>query len=197
MTIASGEHHSHILDRSLLVLSETLTRTQEETRNGRRLLRFTRHRKGRFINLSYSITTAAEAKADEENVISCLLAPGATAAYVTYPDLLRVVFLATDGSEGPIPRDYKMRVRRAFDSCDPFTIKKKEPSHSHIFSFIKSKHAPRAIRSSQDFKILPWSRVEASLKRVISRFVSMSAPHFVVAEPHCLVEDIRSVKGLI
>ncbi|KAF7983250.1 hypothetical protein HWV62_22868 [Athelia sp. TMB] len=143
---------------------------EQEMRQGRRLVRFHKIRKGNQLKVTCSATTPEEYSGHGDPVISCIRRGDGVEGYcVTSVD---IIFLLERLVGDSFQVEEKNRIRRNLEGLRPTTISKHKVGSERFFQRIMDFPEPKPRNIEKDVKVFDWDRLPEALDKIISKYVS-------------------------
>jgi len=157
--------------------------TSEEWAAKRRLVKVWRRQEGHNIYLAFAPLPQLEWVAEKECVVvSCMFREDRNSCWVTSVDMLYLLE-AVIGTRFSV--EEKNRIRRNLEGFRPQTVSKNKSTSDVFFRTIMGYPAPKPRNIEKDVKVFPWETVAASIKKIVSKYVS----HFSLLNVHTLMSD--------
>lgn len=142
--------------------------TQEEWDNRRRIVMFRRTQTGSTLNTNFRAVPVNE-RPPNSVCISCIWWAEKGECYVTSVD---TIYLLEQLVAAPnrFTVEEKNRIRRNLEGFHPLTVSKAKADSEDFFKLIMGFPNPKPRNIEKDVKVFPWKSLEASLKKIISKY---------------------------
>ena len=150
--------------------------TDEEINIGRRLIRFSSQIDGARLRVSCE-RIKQEEYTEGDAVVSCIYRRDNGNCYFTSVDIICLLEgLVGEGFE----IEEKNRIRRNLEGFHPETVSKNRKNSEDFFQQIMEFPSPKPRHIEKDVKVFHWSILGRALDKIISKYVSASAPPYVM-----------------
>jgi hypothetical protein len=144
--------------------------TADEGESRRRLVHFRRTQNGRFVTAHFQ-PVAADERPPLSLCISCIYWEEREECFVTSVD---VILLLEHLVGGRFSVEEKNRIRRNLEGYRPLTVSKGKAESEDFFKVIMAFPAPKPRNIEKDVKVFRWKDLANSLKKIISKYVSLT-----------------------
>lgn len=139
----------------------------------RRLVQFRRSQAGNVITTSFEAVTL-EDRIPNSICVSCIKwAEKGNECYVTSVD---TISLLESLVAVRFTVEEKNRIRRNLEGFRPATVSKVKQDSEEFFKLIMGFPNPKPRNIEKDVKVFPWRILATALKKIISKYVSLTAP---------------------
>jgi hypothetical protein len=144
--------------------------TKDEKAAKRRLVEFQRSQSGSTITTTFK-AVAQEERSPNNPCVSCIFWERKRQWYVTSVDTIALLEALVAVR---FTVEEKNRIRRNLEGFKPYTVSKAKDECDDIWRLIMGFPNPKPRNIEKDIKIFPWSIMTSALKKIISKYVSLT-----------------------
>ncbi|KAG8694916.1 hypothetical protein FRC08_008176 [Ceratobasidium sp. 394] len=147
--------------------------SDDEDKNGRRLVEFFCVQKRGHLDVQFAPTHGNDALDPKRNVVSCIWWDEMGDFIITSVDTISLLEKLV-GTK--FTTEEKNRIRRNLQGFKPSTISKNQADCESFFKLLMEFPPPRPRHIEKDVKAFPWSKLEGMLEKVISKYWFVTSP---------------------
>jgi hypothetical protein len=176
--------YAHYTNRAIIKIRGDLNTMQDgwssdERAAKRRLVLFRGEQSGSTINTYFRSVKPDErpsSHAVRERRVSCIYWEEREEYFVTSVDTIALLETLV-GARFTV--EEKNRIRRNLETHHPLTVSKGKPDTESFFKVIMGFPNPKPRNIEKDVKVFPWPILAQALRKVISKYVSLSRSPFI------------------
>ncbi|KAG9127079.1 hypothetical protein FRC07_000730 [Ceratobasidium sp. 392] len=166
--------------------------SDDEERNGRRLVEFFCTRKHGHINVGFAPVYGDDALDSNRSVVSCIWWDEMEDFVITSVDTISLLEKLV-GTK--FTTEEKNRIRRNLQGFKPSTISKNQPESESFFKLLMEFPPPRPRHIEKDVKAFPWSKLASMLEKIITKYWFITSPGGSESEDPIGSQNVRVVRG--
>lgn len=145
----------------------------EECDNRRRIVVFRKHQQGAILTATFKPVSVNE-RPPNSICISCIYWAEKNECFVTSVDTIHLLEQLV-AAPARFTVEEKNRIRRNLEGFRPLTVSKAKPDSEEFFKIIMAFPNPKPRNIEKDVKVFPWKILSQALKKIISKYVSLTA----------------------